>query len=152
MSILSPRRPHQALLPSLPDWSDLMARFEAMPPWTSLEGHMIRVEEHLDKGRYTLRAELPGVDPAKDVDISVRDGQMTIKAERTEQHKEGARSEFHYGSFYRSMPLPPGAKEAELDAPYTDGILTVTMPVTESPTPEKHVEITKTTPTGEKTT
>ncbi|WP_260850494.1 hypothetical protein [Rhodococcus sp. WB9] len=32
-----------------------------MPPWTSLEGHMIRVEEHLDKGRYTLRAELPGI-------------------------------------------------------------------------------------------
>lgn len=35
MSILSPRRPSQALLPtwpSLPDWSDLMARFEAMPP------------------------------------------------------------------------------------------------------------------------
>ncbi|EID77922.1 heat shock protein Hsp20 [Rhodococcus opacus RKJ300 = JCM 13270] len=60
-----------------------------MPPWTSLEGHMIRVEEHLDKGRYTLRAELPGVDPATDVDISVHDGHMTIKAERTEQHKEG---------------------------------------------------------------
>jgi len=129
-----------------------MARFEAMPPWTSLEGHMIRVEEHLDKGRYTLRAELPGVDPAKDVDISVRDGHMTIKAERTEQHKEGARSEFHYGSFYRSMPLPTGAEEDDIDATYTDGILTVTMPVTESPTPEKHVEITKTTPTGEKTT
>jgi len=152
MSILSPRRPHQALLPSLPDWSDLMARFEAMPPWTSLEGRMIRVEEHLDKGRYTLRAELPGVDPATDVDISVRDGHMTIKAERTEQHKEGARSAFHYGSFYRSMPLPTGAKEDDIDATYTDGILTVTMPVTESPTPEKHVEITKTTPTGEKTT
>ncbi|QZS56342.1 Hsp20/alpha crystallin family protein [Rhodococcus opacus] len=152
MSILSPRRPHQALLPSLPDWSDLMARFEAMPPWTSLEGHMIRVEEHLDKGRYTLRAELPGVDPAKDVDISVRDGQMTIKAERTEQHQEGARSEFHYGSFYRSMPLPPGAKEDDIDATYTDGILTVTITVTESPTQEKHVEITKTTPTGEETT
>ena len=50
---------------------------------------MILVEEHLDKGRYTLRAELPGVDPAKDVDIGVRDGHMTIKAELTEQHKEG---------------------------------------------------------------
>ncbi|EKT76412.1 putative small heat shock protein, partial [Rhodococcus opacus M213] len=64
---------------------------------------------------------------------------------------EGTRSEFHYGSFYRSMPLPAGAKEDDIAASYTDGILTVTMPVTESPTPEKHIEITKTDPSGDKT-
>ncbi|MDT2007082.1 Hsp20/alpha crystallin family protein [Rhodococcus opacus] len=129
--------------PALPDWSDLMARFEAMPPWTSLEGHMIRVEERLDEGCYSLKAELPGVDPAKDVDISVRDGQLTIKAERTDRKEEGTRSEFHYGSFYRSMPLPAGANEDDIDATYTDGILTVTVPVSESQTPEKHVEVKK---------
>lgn len=105
---------------------------------------MIRVEENLEKGRYTLRAELPGVDPAKDVDISVREGQLTIKAERTERKEEGTRSEFHYGSFYRSIPLPVGAKEDDIDASYTDGILTVTVPVSESETPEKHIEIKKT--------
>lgn len=140
MSILSPR---QALLPSLPDWSDLMARFEAMPAWTQLESHMIRVEEHLDKGRYTLRAELPGMDPDKDVDITVSDGQVTIKAERTEQQQEGTRSEFRYGSFYRSMPLPAGAKEDDIDATFDNGILTVTVPVAESPTAEKHIDIKK---------
>ncbi|MBF6223672.1 Hsp20/alpha crystallin family protein [Nocardia abscessus] len=137
----------QALLPTwpaLPDWSELMARLESRPLWTSIEGHMIRVEEHLDKGRYTLRAELPGVDPADDVDISVREGQLTIKAERTERKEEGTRSEFHYGSFYRSIPLPVGAKEADIDASYTDGILTVTVPVTEAETPAKHIEIKKT--------
>ncbi|MDJ0489686.1 Hsp20/alpha crystallin family protein [Rhodococcus qingshengii] len=145
MNILSPRHPRQSSAwPTLPDWSDLMARFESMPPWTSLEGHMIRVEEHLDKGRYTLRAELPGVDPEKDVEISVRDGQLTIKAERIEQDREGTRSEFRYGSFYRSMPLPVGAKEDDINAAYADGILTVTMPVAESPTSEKRIEITKT--------
>lgn len=92
MSVLSPRSSRPAMLPawpSLPDWSDLMARFEAMPAWSSFEGHMIRVEEHLEKGRYVLRAELPGVDPEHDVDISVRDGQLTIKAERTEKQEEG---------------------------------------------------------------
>ncbi|MGV9611703.1 Hsp20/alpha crystallin family protein [Nocardia xishanensis] len=144
MSTLSPR---QALLPSwpaMPDWSDLMARFESRPPWSSLEGHMIRVEEHLEKDRYTLRAELPGVDPAKDVDISVREGQLTIKAERTERKQEGTRSEFHYGSLYRSLPLPVGAKEDDIDATYTDGILTVTVPMSESEKPEKHIAIKKT--------
>jgi HSP20 family protein len=148
MSTLSPRQALMPTWPALPDWSDLVARFESMPPWKSLEGHMIRVEEHFAEDCYTLKAELPGVDPAKDVDISVRDGMLTIKAERSEKHKEGTRSEFHYGSFYRSMPLPPGAKEDDIDATYGDGILTVTVPVSESATPERHVEITKTTSAG----
>lgn len=146
MSVLSTRSPRQTLLPTwptLPDLSDLMARFEAMPAWSSLEGHMIRVEEQMEKGRYTLRAELPGVDPEKDVDISVRDGQLTIKAERADKHEEGTRSEFHYGSFYRSMPLPVGAQEDDIDATYDDGILLVTMPVSEPQTTEKHVEVKK---------
>ncbi|MGW0041940.1 Hsp20/alpha crystallin family protein [Rhodococcus sp. NPDC003348] len=143
MGMLSPHRPTQppSIWPAMPDWSDLVARFESMSPWTAIEGHMIRVEEHLAEGRYTLRAELPGVDPAKDVDISVRDGQLTIKAERTERQEEGLRSEFHYGSFYRSMPLPAGANEDAIDATYADGILTVTVPVAEAPAPAKHVEI-----------
>ncbi|MDV8070552.1 Hsp20/alpha crystallin family protein [Rhodococcus sp. IEGM 1366] len=146
MSVLSPRSSHPAMLPawpSLPDWSDLMARFEAMPAWSSLEGHMIRVEEHLEKGRYVLRAELPGVDPEHDVDISVRDGQLTIKAERTEKQEEGTRSEFHYGSFFRSMSLPTGAQEDDIAATYDDGILMVTVPVSEAQSPEKHVEVKK---------
>lgn len=110
MSILSTRRPHRSTmltLPALPDWSDVVAGFESLPIWRPFENHLIRVEEHIDDDRYTIRAELPGVDPAKDIDISVRDGQLTITAERTEKQEEGTRSEFRYGSFYRSMPLPP---------------------------------------------
>ncbi|WP_433522592.1 Hsp20/alpha crystallin family protein [Nocardia pseudovaccinii] len=155
MNTLSPHRQRQSWfpnLPAMPDWPDLMARFESMPPWTSLEGHMIRVEEHVESGRYTLRAELPGVDPAKDVDVSVRDGQLTIKAERSEEEREGTRSEFRYGSFYRSIPLPTGAKEEDIDATYTNGILTVSMPITEPQTSERHVEIHQVAVTPAKTT
>lgn len=151
MSNISTRSPRRALLPSWalrPDWSDLVARFEALPAWSSVEGHMIRVEEHLDDGRYTLRAELPGVDPEKDVDISVRDGQLMIKAERTERKEEGTRSEFHYGSFYRSMTLPLGAKEDDIAATYDDGILTVTMPVAEAETAVKHIDVKKSAPSS----
>ncbi|KAF0967379.1 MULTISPECIES: Hsp20/alpha crystallin family protein [Gordonia] len=140
MSIRSARRPNPSW-PALPDWSDLMSRFESMPPWGSGAGRLIRVEEHLDEGKYTLRAELPGMDPDKNFDISVRDGRLTIKAEREERSEEGTRTEFHYGSFYRSVPLPEGAKEDDIDATYTDGILTVTMPVSEAPSPEKRIEI-----------
>ncbi|MGO4616976.1 Hsp20/alpha crystallin family protein [Nocardia sp. 2YAB30] len=155
MSTLSPRRPRQSWLsnlPAMPDWPDLMARLESMPPWTSLEGHMIRVEEHVEKGLYTLCAELPGVDPAKDVDVSVREGQLTIRAERSEEKKEGTRSEFRYGSFYRSIALPTGAKEDDIDATYTNGILTVSMPITEPQTAEKHIEVHQVTANQAETT
>ena len=48
----------------------------------------------MEDGRYVVRAEIPGIDPAKDVDITVRDGRMTIKAERTEKKQAKGRSEF----------------------------------------------------------
>ena len=66
---------------------------------------------------------------------------MTIKAYRTGQQHEGARLEFRHGSFYRYMPLPAGAKEDDIDATYDTGILSVTMPVTETREKEKRIDI-----------
>ncbi len=93
----------------LPDWSDLWTGFPSLA--ALLPGHLIRLEEEIADGHYLLRAELPGIDPAKDVDITVRDGQFTIKAERTEKKEAKGRSEFSYGSFTRSVTLPAGANE-----------------------------------------
>ncbi|OZC72791.1 heat-shock protein Hsp20 [Rhodococcus sp. 15-725-2-2b] len=120
-----------------------MARFEAMPPWSALEGHMIRVEETLEDDRYVLRAELPGIDPERDVDISVHDGKLFIKAERAEQKTEGTRSEFRYGSFHRTIDLPAGAKDDAIEATYDNGILTVdvTLAGSEPDTPVRHIEV-----------
>lgn len=140
MSVLTHRPP---LLPTFPGWSDLMARFDAMPPWSSLEGHMIRVEESVKDGRYVLRAELPGVDPARDIEISVRAGELVIKAERTEEIQEDKRSEFRYGSFQRTVTLPLGAQEDDVNANYSNGILTVdvALPGPETETPARHIEV-----------
>ena len=59
-----------------------------------------------------VRAELPGVDPEKDIDVTVEDGVLTISAERREstEKKEDTsyRSEFRYGSFVRRLPVPRG--------------------------------------------
>ncbi|MFD4605759.1 Hsp20/alpha crystallin family protein [Streptomyces sp. NPDC058464] len=92
--------------------------------------HGIRVEEELKDGTYVLRAELPGVDPA-DVEITVTEGVLTLRAERTEETKEKHRTEFRYGTFARSVRLPAGAKGDEAAAEYKDGVLTVTVPVPE---------------------
>jgi HSP20 family protein len=128
-----------------PEFSELFAGF---PSWASLrpafESHIIRLEDEIKDGNYEVRAELPGVDPAKDVDFTVRDGVLTIKAERTEKKESSGRSEFSYGSFVRSVTLPAGADEDAIKASYDKGILTVSVPVAEPKAAEKHVEIQST--------
>ena len=130
----------------LPELSEL---FEGFPSWSNLRGafgnNFIRVEDELKEGNYEIRAEIPGVDPAKDVDITVRDGVLTIKSERTEKKESGGRSEFSYGSFVRSVTLPTGADEDAIKATYDKGILTVCVPVSEEHQPaEKHVAVEST--------
>jgi HSP20 family protein len=95
---------------------------------------MVRVEELTEEGAYVIRAELPGIDPDRDVEITVADGVLALRAERREEKKEEKsggvyRTEFRYGSFYRAVPLPTGAKEEEVAATYKDGILEVRIPV-----------------------
>jgi HSP20 family protein len=89
----------------------------------------IRVEDFVEDGNYVLRAELPGIDPDKDVDITVEDGVLTIKAERREETKAEHRSEFHYGSFARRVPLPTGADEDDVQAGYDKGVLEIRVPI-----------------------
>jgi HSP20 family protein len=101
----------------------------AIADWPHDGARALRIEDHLEQGRYVVRVKIPGVDPDKDVKITVDDGVLTISAERREEVKEKGRSEFHYGFFLRRVSLPPGSKEEELEARYEDGILEVTVPV-----------------------
>jgi HSP20 family molecular chaperone IbpA len=114
-------------VPALVDW------FEDFPfgPRSMFGGgeHTIRVEEYQENGTYTVKADLPGIDPGEDIELTVDHGVLTIHAERTEEEKEGKRSEFLYGSFTRSLQLPEGAKEDDIVAGYEGGVLTVTAPI-----------------------
>src|ERR1019366_7226402 len=90
-------------------------------------------------GTLVVRAEMPGIDPDKDVEIGVADGILTIRAERTEEEtskKHIHRKEIRYGGFSRTLPLPDGVKEDDIKASYKDGILEVTVPVPEAPKTE----------------
>ena len=55
--------------------------------WLPLAGPAIRIEEFLDGKDYVVRAELPGVDPEKDVHVMVEDGVLRIKVERSEEQR-----------------------------------------------------------------
>lgn len=128
-----------------PFWPEVADFFSGLPAWTNLRptlgGHVIKVEDEIKDGNYQLQAEIPGVDPDKDVDVTVRNGVLTIKAERSEKKESNGRSEFSYGSFVRSVSLPVGADDENIKATYDKGILTVTVPLKESEVPEKHVSI-----------
>jgi HSP20 family protein len=104
----------------------------------------LHVEEFMDAGTGVIRIEMPGLDPEKDVEISIVDGHLNVEAHREERKEEdkpdGYRSEFRYGSFRRSIRLPEGTSEADVKASYKDGILEVRVPaavVTPQPTAKK---------------
>jgi len=96
-------------------------------------GAWLRLEELNEDGTFVVRAELPGIDPDRDVELTVLAGVLRIRAERreTSEHegREGFHSEFHYGAFVRDVTLPEGASVDDVDATYRDGILEVRIPV-----------------------
>ena len=81
-----------------------------------------------------LKLEVPGMD-AKDIDIQVSAESISISGERkseTKTEEKGmTRSEFHYGSFSRVIPLPTRVQNTNVSAEYKDGILNITLPKAE---------------------
>jgi len=134
------RRQQRSLFPEI---ADLFAGFPSFANIRPVfDARLMRLEDEITKdGRYEVRAEMPGVDPAKDVDITVHEGRLTIKAERTEKSESKGRSEFSYGSFERTVTLPQGADEDDIKASYDKGILTVSVGVSEPKKTEKKIEI-----------
>jgi HSP20 family molecular chaperone IbpA len=119
------------LFPDLFDWADQFPPFFAAR--SLMSPHLIRVEDKVEDGHYVIRAEIPGIDPDKDVKITVEDNRLVIHAERTEDKSDKTHSEFQYGSFRRAMTLPSGAKVDDIKATYNDGILTVAIGIGEEP-------------------
>ena len=120
------------------DLMDTFRRFLSNQ-WDEVE--WLRVEEFVEDKTLVVRAELPGIDPEKDVNISVVDGSLVIRAQKEqkseERDKDSYRSEFHYGSFVREIALPAGVDEAQIAASYRDGVLEVRVPMGEPVEPAK---------------
>lgn len=89
-----------------------------------------------------VRADLPGVNK-DDVQIDVRDDALVISGQRREEREEGGDDqgyrmlERNYGSFYRTVPLPQGANQDEIEAVMRDGVLKVTVPLAENARPRR---------------
>ena len=88
---------------------------------------------------YVITAELPGMDE-KDIDLSVSNDTLTIKAEKKEERdetKDNVRiSERRYGSYQRTFSIPPDVLADKISAKSKNGVLEVTLPKSEVKKPE----------------
>jgi HSP20 family protein len=128
------------------EWARMMPfRTMSFPHWHDADD-MIRVEEFREDGTLVVRADLPGIDPHKDIELTVSDGMLHIQAERrTEEKQEDKgylRQELRYGSLSRTLPLPEGVTESDITASYSAGILEIRVPEPKGE-PAKKIPISK---------
>ena len=115
----------RAVFPDLADW--LESPWTGPPPF--LTGQVFRLEEAMRDDRYVVRAELPGLDPENDIEVTVEGRILTIRAERRQQDNGPCRSEFRYGSLARVVRFPGRVEAADVSARYDKGVLEVSVPV-----------------------
>jgi HSP20 family protein len=118
-------------------WSSTPQHFSGAT-WTP------EIEAYERNNELVVRADLPGM-KKDDVRIDVTENELTISGERhqeRETEREGVyRSERTYGSFYRTIPLPPGAITDQAKASFRDGVLEITMPAPPQSTRGRRLEI-----------
>jgi HSP20 family protein len=89
------------------------------------------VDVHEEPERYTVRADLPGVD-AKDIHVTADNGLLTIRGERhiekRAEQKGFERLERVEGAFLRRFTLPEKVRAEEIKARHTNGVLEIEIP------------------------
>ena len=94
------------------------------------------------KDEVELRFDLPGIDP-ESLEVTVDRGVLTVSARRAEEYAEGEnpyRRERVMGTFTRRVSLSDTIDAEKIDAGYTNGVLSVRLPLLEKAQPRK-VEI-----------
>lgn len=105
--------------------------------WPSLRGPRFAEEAWYPEidvfekdNRLVTKIDLPGM-KKEDVKVEVTDGQLVISGERKREAEEKGerfyRSEREYGTFYRAVPLPEGARIEDVKATFSDGVLEVSV-------------------------
>ena len=114
------------------DFFDLYARefFSPMLGEENTETFLPKVElQETEKG-YLVRAEIPGM-KEEDINLTLDDNCLILQGEkRSEKKEEGKnqfRSEFSYGSFYRTIPLRADVDNNNIEATYQNGIVQVNL-------------------------
>jgi len=131
-----------ALLREMTDWMD--QAFMGGLPSTGERMWVPAVEVRERDNNVVVCADLPGIDK-NDLKVEVEDHMLVIqgerKRERTEEREGLRRSERAYGTFWRSIPLPEGAKPEQAKADFRNGVLEITMPLAEGKSHRRQIPI-----------
>lgn len=96
-------------------------------------------------GELIVTAELPGIEPDKDVEITVGEDYLTIKGEKSEETEISEEDRYvherRYGKFMRRVPVPEGVSADKITADYTNGVLTVKVALPEETKPAEPEKI-----------
>jgi HSP20 family protein len=113
----------------LGDWTGPMNLLDR-----SLGNWMPQVDVNETGKEIRVTAELPGLEE-KDLEVSLVEGALTIKGEKSQEHEEEKgdvhRSERQYGMFERTIRLPAEVDAANVKASFKKGVLKITLPKTE---------------------
>lgn len=98
-----------------------------------------------DNQHYEIVLDVPGLSES-DLSIDISGDVLTIRGQKEESHekkdKQFYRVERHYGSFQRTLSLPDDADVGGIQANLKEGVLTLTVPRTESlPNNSKRIPI-----------
>ena len=89
------------------------------------------VDVREEDDRFVIRADLPGVDP-KDIEVTLENNVLTIRGERSEEHKEERegyhRTERFQGKFFRRFLLPDAGNASDVNARSDKGVLEISIP------------------------
>jgi HSP20 family protein len=115
-------------------WDDLAEINPVLPRyWPGTFGGRLlpSTEIYTENGDLIVRLELAGIDPQKDVKVTVENHELVIRGERKREaetkDKVYYRRETAYGAFERRIPLPENVDDQSIQAEYKDGFLQITM-------------------------
>lgn len=127
----------------LPQLWDPFAEMEEMMRRFPSRGFVPAMDVYETKEAVMVETPLAGVD-AKDVEVSVEKGVLTIQGESKKEHevddKNYYRKEIRSGSFFRQVALPAPVKEDKVTAEFENGVLKITCPKA-APTAAKKVAV-----------
>lgn len=124
-----------------------MQRVAGPRPWHADEAGGVHASDWVptvdikeEEKHFAIYADIPGVE-AKDIEISMENGVLTIKGERRLETKEESsrfsRSERAHGTFLRRFTLPDTADDDRISAKTKDGVLELVIPKREKAHPKK---------------
>lgn len=135
MAIERWRSPFQELSRMEDEMEKTFGRWFRGWPWRAAEergwGWAPAVDMMERDDEIVLRADLPGLEQ-KDIEVTVRDGMITIQGERKEEREEKEKGYYYtersFGAFARTLPLPSGIEEDKVKASFKSGVLEVHLP------------------------